>query len=218
MARDRALGPGRGDANPGPSDPHKGAETPKSGGLALIRFVLVLVLIVCVSGVTEARSAQITRVPERCAQRPARTLCAIHFHHDRANRIRAHVPLRSVPYHWLAEARPVLRPRILSYWVRVQHRAVVRLRAARAAPWSASWLRAALCVHHYEGAWNAATGNGYYGGFQFDVGTWLANGGGVYAARADLASPSEQLRIAYRTWTRRGWSPWPNTAAVCGLL
>jgi hypothetical protein len=31
-----------------------------------------------------------------------------------------------------------------------------------------SWLWGAfMCIHRYEGAWDAATGNGYYGGLQF---------------------------------------------------
>jgi hypothetical protein len=73
-------------------------------------------------------------------------------------------------------------------------------------------------VHQHEGAWNADTGNGYYGGLQFDLGTWISNGGGRYAPRADLASPHNQLVVGYQTWQRRGWHPWPNTAAMCGLL
>jgi hypothetical protein len=75
----------------------------------------------------------------------------------------------------------------------------------------------ALCVHSHEGAWDSNTGNGYYGGMQFDAGTWLANGGGRYAPTANLATPAEQLAVAYTTWQARGWSPWPNTAAMCGL-
>jgi hypothetical protein len=82
-------------------------------------------------------------------------------------------------------------------------------------PWPPSWLGDALCVHHYEGAWTADTGNGYYGGMQFDLATWAANGG---HGRPDLASPRAQLLVALTTWQRRGWTPWPNTASMCGLL
>lgn len=73
-------------------------------------------------------------------------------------------------------------------------------------------------MHHYEGAWNANTGNGYTGGMQFDTGTWLGNGGGVYAPEAYLATPHDQLVVAYHTWQARGWQPWPTTARMCGLI
>ena len=62
------------------------------------------------------------------------------------------------------------------------------------------------------GDWHINTGNGFYGGLQFDYGTWLGAGGGAYAQRADLASRSQQIAIAARVYAARGASPWP----VCG--
>jgi uncharacterized protein YabE (DUF348 family) len=62
------------------------------------------------------------------------------------------------------------------------------------------------------GNWHINTGNGFYGGLQFDSGTWLANGGGAYAQRADLASREQQIAVANRLYAARGSSPWP----VCG--
>jgi uncharacterized protein YabE (DUF348 family) len=62
------------------------------------------------------------------------------------------------------------------------------------------------------GNWHENTGNGYYGGLQFDRSTWLNNGGGAYAPRADLASRDEQIAIATKLYKRSGSSPWP----VCG--
>jgi uncharacterized protein YabE (DUF348 family) len=62
------------------------------------------------------------------------------------------------------------------------------------------------------GNWAINTGNGFYGGLQFDYGTWLSNGGGAYAPRADLASRAQQIAIANRVADARGSSPWP----VCG--
>ncbi len=52
------------------------------------------------------------------------------------------------------------------------------------------------------------TGNGYYGAYQYDNGTW-GNYHGY--ARADLAPPSVQDEKAAETYSRRGCSPWPNT-------
>jgi len=56
--------------------------------------------------------------------------------------------------------------------------------------------------------WSINTGNGYYGGLQFDIGTWLSNGGGQYAPRADLATKDQQIAIAERVYASRGLSPW----------
>ncbi|MDT4979223.1 MAG: resuscitation-promoting factor RpfB, partial [Pseudonocardiales bacterium] len=49
-----------------------------------------------------------------------------------------------------------------------------------------NWDAVAACES--GGNWAINTGNGFYGGLQFDSGTWLSNGGGAYAPRADLAS------------------------------
>jgi resuscitation-promoting factor RpfB len=62
------------------------------------------------------------------------------------------------------------------------------------------------------GNWQINTGNGYYGGLQFDLGTWLSNGGGAYAPRPDLASREQQIAVANRLYAARGSAPWP----VCG--
>jgi resuscitation-promoting factor RpfB len=56
--------------------------------------------------------------------------------------------------------------------------------------------------------WSINTGNGYYGGLQFDMGTWLSNGGGQYAPRADLATREQQIAVAETTAASRGTSPW----------
>lgn len=77
------------------------------------------------------------------------------------------------------------------------------------------WLPGALCIHRHEGAFNANTGNGYYGGFQFLLSTWQSVGGHV---RPDLASPREQLYRAWLVYRRDGnsWREW-GTATLCGL-
>lgn len=78
-----------------------------------------------------------------------------------------------------------------------------------------------LCIHRYEGAWNANTGNGYYGGLQMDWGFMRAYGG-EYLARwgtADNWPVAAQIEAAVRAHqSGRGFTPWPNTARACGLL
>jgi hypothetical protein len=72
------------------------------------------------------------------------------------------------------------------------------------------WDKVASCES--GGRWHANTGNGYYGGLQFNQATWKANGGTAYAARADLASREQQIAVAEHLAARRGLAPWP----VCG--
>ena len=81
---------------------------------------------------------------------------------------------------------------------------------ASAAPESA-WDKLAQCES--GGNWNINTGNGYYGGIQFDKQTWNAYGGSKFAPRADLASREEQIAVAEKVRADRGgFGAWP----VCG--
>jgi uncharacterized protein YabE (DUF348 family) len=70
----------------------------------------------------------------------------------------------------------------------------------------AMWDRIAKCES--GGNWSTNTGNGYYGGLQFDLQTWTGNGGGQYAPRADLASREQQIAIANKVYADRGLQPW----------
>lgn len=58
------------------------------------------------------------------------------------------------------------------------------------------------------GNWSINTGNGYYGGLQFDNQTWASGGGTAYAPRADLASKEQQIAVAENVAASRGRSPW----------
>lgn len=90
--------------------------------------------------------------------------------------------------------------------------------SASTAPVAASgsvWDQLAACES--GGNWAINTGNGFYGGVQFDYGTWQGNGGGAYASRADLATREQQIDIASRVQAARGWSPWPACSAKLGL-
>jgi len=56
--------------------------------------------------------------------------------------------------------------------------------------------------------WSINTGNGYYGGLQFDISTWNSAGGSAYASRPDLASREQQIAVAENLYADRGTSPW----------
>lgn len=66
------------------------------------------------------------------------------------------------------------------------------------------------------GNWAINTGNGYFGGVQFDQNTWERQGGLRYAPRADLATREEQIAIATVTQARQGWGAWPTCSGRIG--
>ncbi|MFE4458327.1 transglycosylase family protein [Nocardia tengchongensis] len=75
----------------------------------------------------------------------------------------------------------------------------------------------ALAGCESNGNWAINTGNGYYGGIQFDQGTWERQGGTRYAPRADLATREEQIAIAEVTRARQGWGAWPACTSRLGI-
>src|SRR6476661_8879041 len=66
------------------------------------------------------------------------------------------------------------------------------------------------------GNWAINTGNGFYGGVQFDQNTWERQGGLRYAQRADMATREEQIAIAEVTRARQGWGAWPVCSGRIG--
>jgi uncharacterized protein YabE (DUF348 family) len=73
---------------------------------------------------------------------------------------------------------------------------------------SSVWDAIAACES--GGNWATNTGNGYYGGLQFDLSTWHAYGG---SGRPDQNSRAAQIAVAERVAAARGgYGAWP----VCG--
>lgn len=64
------------------------------------------------------------------------------------------------------------------------------------------------------GNYSINTGNGFYGGYQFDAGTWHGLG---YSGLPSDAPPALQDQAAYKLYNSRGWSPWPACSAKLGL-
>ncbi len=75
----------------------------------------------------------------------------------------------------------------------------------------------ALSACESGGNWAINTGNGFYGGVQFDQNTWERHGGLRYAPRADLATREEQIAIAEVTRARQGWGAWPVCSTRAGV-
>ena len=75
----------------------------------------------------------------------------------------------------------------------------------------AAWDRLAQCES--GGNWAANTGNGYYGGIQFSLGSWQAVGG---TGRPDQASRETQIAMGQRLWNQGGWGHWPACTSKLG--
>jgi ABC-type transport system substrate-binding protein len=78
---------------------------------------------------------------------------------------------------------------------------------AEAATPTSAWDNLAQCES--TGNWATNTGNGYYGGLQFTMSTWRANGG---SGSPHQASKDEQIRVANNVLKSQGIGAWP----VCG--
>ncbi|WP_104091187.1 resuscitation-promoting factor [Arthrobacter sp. GMC3] len=78
--------------------------------------------------------------------------------------------------------------------------------AAPAMSNEAMWDAIAQCES--TGNWSINSGNGYYGGLQFDISSWLANGGGAYAPNASLATKAQQIAVANTYYAKAGLGPW----------
>ncbi|MBO0918103.1 LysM peptidoglycan-binding domain-containing protein [Streptomyces laculatispora] len=74
-----------------------------------------------------------------------------------------------------------------------------------------TWDAVAQCES--GGNWSINTGNGYYGGLQFSQSSWAAAGGTQYAARADLASKSQQITVAEKLLDMQGPGAWSCAGA-----
>lgn len=72
---------------------------------------------------------------------------------------------------------------------------------------SVNWDAIAKCES--GGNWAINTGNGFYGGLQFTMGTWHANGG---VGAPQSASREQQIAVAERVLATQGIHAWP----VCG--
>lgn len=68
------------------------------------------------------------------------------------------------------------------------------------------WDQIAECESNQR--WNINTGNGYYGGLQFNLATWRSVNGTDFAAYPHQATREEQITVANRLYAKRGLQPW----------
>lgn len=105
---------------------------------------------------------------------------------------------------------------VLGHWQKLNRDVYQRFIAV---PNAGAW----HCIlwHEARNNWHIDTGNGYYGGLQMDMtfqrtyGTYLL----ALKGTANNWTPAEQMWVAeHARASGRGFGPWPNTAAACGLL
>jgi len=77
---------------------------------------------------------------------------------------------------------------------------------------SAAWQALRICESGDD--YSANTGNGYYGAYQFALGTWQSLG---YSGLPSQASAAVQDAAAQRLYDEAGWSPWPVCSVHLGL-
>jgi uncharacterized protein YabE (DUF348 family) len=128
--------------------------------------------------------------------------------------------LRDVTYRIVYENGDVAVRKVLSQRVKRQPvDEIVKVGTKEQAPatnyagGSTVWDRLAQCES--GGNWATNTGNGYYGGLQFNLGTWQAYGGTGLPSEA-----SRETQIAIATKVRDasgGYGAWPACAASLGL-
>lgn len=123
---------------------------------------------------------------------------------------------RNVTYKVVFKNGKLLRRTVLAQKVlRKPVAELVRTGTASVASYGGSgvWDRLAQCES--GGNWHINTGNGYYGGLQFSLGTWRAYGGTGLPSQH-----SRETQIAIATKLRDasgGYGAWPGCAAKLGL-
>lgn len=80
---------------------------------------------------------------------------------------------------------------------------------------TSTWDAVAECES--GGDWHISTGNGYYGGLQFNQSTWQAYGGSSYGSNAAEASKEQQIAVAERVLEAQGPDAWPVCSEEAGL-
>jgi resuscitation-promoting factor RpfB len=83
---------------------------------------------------------------------------------------------------------------------------------AKERPVDGVWDKLAQC--EAGGNWAINSGNGYYGGLQFNASTWRAYGG---TGLPHQNSREQQIAIGEKLQAAQGWGAWPGCARKLGL-
>lgn len=102
--------------------------------------------------------------------------------------------------------------------VAVQPQKRIVLAGAKSAGFGGGFEAALARLRSCEGSYSSNTGNGYYGAYQFNAGTWRTNApAGYQDTLPHNAPPAVQDQAAATLYQRRGWQPWPGCTRKMGL-
>lgn len=109
--------------------------------------------------------------------------------------------------------------RILQEVITVQPQKQEIIVGGKTVGFSGDFAAALALLRSCEGAYTSNTGNGYYGAYQFNLGTWRSNAPAGYENMLpNEAPPAVQDQAAANLYQRRGWQPWPSCSRSRGLL
>ncbi len=120
-------------------------------------------------------------------------------------------PRRTARHAKPSKAAPALVAAALTGGIAVAD-ATLAAGAASAGGSVAQFERLASCES--GGNWAINTGNGYYGGLQFNQATWRGLGMG---GSPHQASKAQQIAAGQKLHSQRGWKPWPSCSRKLGL-
>jgi uncharacterized protein YabE (DUF348 family) len=159
---------------------------------------------------TRVRVTQVHRAHEKVAPRVIEREDSSLYVGERQTVRAGSAGVRDVTYRVVFHNGHVFRRVVLSQSVLTAPVPAIVKVGTRTVPDGSVWDRIAQC--EAGGNWHANTGNGYYGGLQFNLGTWRAYGG---PSRPDLVSREQQIAIAEKVRAASGgYGAWP----VCGKL
>lgn len=122
--------------------------------------------------------------------------------------------IRLVTYQIEEKKGKIISRKVIQSVVSKKPKNRVVIEGTKTAGFSGSFEAALARLRSCEGSYGSNTGNGYYGAYQFDIGTWGGYGGYSNAAQAP---PAVQDQKAFETYQARGWSPWPTCSRSVGL-
>lgn len=149
-----------------------------------------------ITGITIAQASSVNATPATQTQKPQTAA------QKKAEAHRKHVTTTKRKYGiW---PLPTNEKNIKRYKLRKSHLKQIK----KSNKWAKTRKARSVIRCESGGNYKINTGNGYYGAWQFNRGTWLGNGGGKYAKYAHKAPKFAQNHIAWKTWKSRGWQPW----------
>lgn len=117
----------------------------------------------------------------------------------------------------IVKGKEISRKEIQSI-ISVQPEKRVVVRGTKVAGFEGGFSAALATLRSCEGGYGSVNPAGYYGAYQFNLGTWQSSAPSGYKdVRPDQAPPAVQDQAASTLYQSRGWQPWPTCSVKLGL-